>query len=399
MYRSILQLTLVLSLAPSLLAEDEKVNASDERQRLELENSLIDERTRFETAGMRAEIERLKAEKELLTARLNLASAKRRSTDLKNHATLELEKQRLEREAAISKARADKLEGRLKAAQAQSSLRISRLQNEIQRLEMEKKRHNYADAETQYLLNPLRPDGTLVISDRRIALNETITTSTADYITDRIHYYNNASREYPIFIVIDECPGGSVMAGCRIQQAMKASDAPVHVVVKSFAASMAAAITTLAEESYAYPDAMILHHQISWDHRTERNLTEQKDFLKNCNRWWNRFGTPIAEHMGITSEEFIRRMYAHSSSGDWREFAPEAKQLKWIKHVVNAIEESSFVKHPDARDSPRTDSSTPSANGVQQGVDATGKPIMILPRINPLDVYFLYNPDGYYRQR
>ena len=50
-----------------------------------------------------------------------------------------------------------------------------------------------------------------------------------------------------IFIVIDTSPRGSVMAGYRILKAMESSDAPVHVVVKSFAASMAAAITTLGE--------------------------------------------------------------------------------------------------------------------------------------------------------
>ena len=27
------------------------------------------------------------------------------------------------------------------------------------------------------------------------------------------------------------------------------------------------------------------------------------------------------------------------------------------------------------------------------------KPFTYLPRLNPKDVYFLYNPDGYYRMR
>ena len=60
------------------------------------------------------------------------------------------------------------------------------------------------------------------------------------------------------------------------------SDAPVHVVVKSFAASMAAAITTLAKESYAYPNAVILHHQISSTVFGQLNLTEQRRlYLRN----------------------------------------------------------------------------------------------------------------------
>ena len=103
----------------------------------------------------------------------------------------------------------------------------------------------------------------MVISDRRIPLNGPITNETADYVTTRIHFFNNKDPKLPIFIVIDDSPGGSVMAGYRILKAMEGSDAPVHVVVKSFAASMAAAIATLAKHSYAYPNAVILHHQIS----------------------------------------------------------------------------------------------------------------------------------------
>jgi len=32
-------------------------------------------------------------------------------------------------------------------------------------------------------------------------------------------------------------------------------------------------------------------------------------------------------------------------------------------------------------------------------VDANGKPFAYLPRLTPKDVYFLYNPDNYYRMR
>ena len=37
--------------------------------------------------------------------------------------------------------------------------------------------------------------------------------------------------------------------------------------------------------------------------------------------------------------------------------------------------------------------------GLQEALDEDGRPVMYLPRINPKDVYFLYNPDGYYRVR
>jgi ATP-dependent Clp protease protease subunit len=185
------------------------------------------------------------------------------------------------------------------------------------------------------------------------------------------------------------------MAGYRILKAMEASDAPVHVVVKSFAASMAACITTLAKESYAYPNAVILHHQISSQLAFARlNLTQQREFFEESNRWWERLATPVAQKMGITTDEFIKQMYAKSTSGDWTEFADSAKQLKWVNHIVSGIEETSVIKDPDAKKAP----TVPQAALAEQ-VDENGKPYVWLPRLNPKDVYFLYNPDSYYRLR
>lgn len=381
--------------------EKRQAEMKKEQERLALENALIDERVKAETAKMRAEAARLKAEKDLISERLAHATMKRRAEEAKKNAKMEIERDRLTREAEVAKAKADSLGNQLKALQAQHTIELSKLDSQIKKIEAAERRKSYADAKPEYLKNPLRKDGTLVISDRRIALNGPISGNTADYITDRIHYYNNANGEQPIFIVIDECPGGSVMAGYRILKAMEASDAPVHVVVKSFAASMAAAITTLAEESYAYPNAVILHHQISSTVFGRLNLTQQKEFLAESNRWWERLATPIADEMGITKEEFIKRMYEHSTSGDWSEFGVEAQKLKWVKHIVTGIDESSFLRDPDAKKAPTapTTTTTTRTSGVESGVDEDGRPVMYLPRLNPKDVYFIYNPDGYYRLR
>ena len=107
--------------------------------------------------------------------------------------------------------------------------------------------------EPVYLADPLLKDGTLVISDRRIDLNGPIFSDLADHVTERINYFNNKNEGYPIFIVINDSPGGSVMSGMRIMKAMHGSEAPVYVVVKSFAASMAAALTTLGRTLIRLP--------------------------------------------------------------------------------------------------------------------------------------------------
>ena len=366
-----------------------------EQETLATENKLEAERLTQATHAMRAEVTRLKLERELMTEKLAMETAKRQAALQQELSKMDAEKEKITREGELSKARADKLANDLKTVQTEAALEITRLQNDIAQIETAEKRARFADAKPVFLKNPLKENGILVVSDRRIPLNGLITTGTADFITSRIQSWNNKDRELPIFIVIDACPGGSVMAGYRILKAMESSDAPVHVVVKSFAASMAAAITTLAKESYAYPNAVILHHQISSVVTAQLNLTQQREFHEESQRWWVRLGTPIADKMGVTTDELIKKMYARSSSGDWSEFGEQAKDLKWVNHIVNGIDETSFTKNPDTIEP--TKAAQPVA--LTEEIDASGKPFIWLPRLNPQDVYFLYNSDSYYRMR
>ncbi len=380
--------------APSASPDDAK---RKEQESLATDNKLEAERLTQATNAMRAEITRLKMERELMVEKQALETAKRQVSIKDELAKIEAEKDKLAQEGELSKVRAEKLANDLKAVQSEAALEITRLQNEIARIETTKKRGEYANSTPVYLKTPLKENGTVVISDRRIPLNGMITSSTADFITSRIQYWNNKDRTLPIFIVIDASPGGSVMAGYRILKAMESSDAPVHVVVKSFAASMAAAITTLATESYAYPNAVMLHHQISAIMAGQLNLTQQREFHEESQRWWARLGTPIATKMGITTDALIKQMYEHSSSGDWSEFGEDARKLKWVNHIVQGIDETSVNKDPDFADAPVQAPSKPGA--LVEEIDANGKPFAWLPRIDPKDVYFIYNPDGYYRVR
>jgi ATP-dependent Clp protease, protease subunit len=366
-----------------------------QQELLSTDNKIEAEKLIQATNPLRAEITQIKLESELLTEKASLAAAKRQSALQDQLAKLEAETDVLTEQGELSKARADKLANDLKSNQSEAALEIARLQNEITRIETTHKRAAYVDAKPVFLKTPLKDDGVLVISDRRIPLNGMITPATADFITDRIQYWNNKDRELPIFIVIDASPGGSVMAGYRILKAMESSDAPVHVVVKSFAASMAAAITTLAKESYAYPNAVILHHQISATVMGQLNLTEQREIHEESERWWTRLATPIATKMGLTPDELIKKMYQKSSSGNWSEFGEQAKDLKWVNHIVRGIDETAVVKDPDSQEAGAHPASQPDT----EAINANGKPFAWLPRLNPKDVYFLYNPDGYYRTR
>jgi ATP-dependent Clp protease protease subunit len=373
----------------------------EEQEKLALENALASERLSRELSELRASTERIKAEREALTEQMALETALRQSRQQAEIARFTEEKERLERETLLAKSRAEKSTSDLKALQAEASIATTKLDQQIKEIEAKQQRRFYADSDPSYLEEPLRKDGILVISDRRISLNGTITEKTADHVATRIHYFNNQDPKKPIFIVIDDSPGGSVMSGYRILRAMEASEAPIHVVVKTFAASMAATIATLAEHSYAFPNSLILHHQIANRFiMTQLNLTEQKEQVERANQFWLRLAGPVAKKMGITLDEFIKRMYEEDSNGDWIAFADEAKQLKWINHVINGVEETSLLTSPDKKATTTTTTVKKAYVGdLEPGTDAEGRPVMFIPRGNPLDVYYLYDPHGYYQMR
>ncbi|MGD1979453.1 MAG: ATP-dependent Clp protease proteolytic subunit [Akkermansiaceae bacterium] len=379
-------------------ADAELAKAKKMQERLAILNALEAEKQKHETSDLRAEITKLKMEKELMMEKMAFAAAKQKSKVADSIAKFEAEKEKLTREATLAKIQAEHLAAKLKILQATTTMETSKMMAEVSKIEAAEKRADYANAKPQYLANPLKKDGTLVVSDRRIPFNGPVTSTLADRVTTRINYFNNKDPKKPIFIVIDDSPGGSVMAGYRILKAMEGSEAPVYVVVKSFAASMAATITTLAEKSFVYPNAIILHHQISQSFMfSSMNLTEQKENVEDLKKWWARLADPIAEKMGITSDEFIEMMYQKTVSGDWTEFGDDAVKLKWADHVVNRVHETSLLKNPDAKKAIVTTRSAAIENGLTPAVDENGNPYMILPRKNPKDVYMMHNPDGFYR--
>lgn len=372
-----------------LQAEREKITAQ-----LALEQSRVDQALAEKKRALAA----LQSEIEEMRAQLDLAEIRRRSMDDPALVEMRRKSERLVLEAVIAKNEVEiqGFEMRKRENEMRSRAGEIALQLELQQKEAEARTHAVGKA-PEYLKEP-HQGKKLVISDRRIPLNGIISAKTADHIADRIAYYNNRDAEAPIFLVIDDSPGGSVMAGYKIIKAMHGSKAPVYTVVKSFAASMAACITTVSKRSFAYPNAILLHHQLSVG--VAGNLTQHRENVRQLEEWWRRLADPVAEKMGITREEFIARMYREASTGDWSEFADNARKLKWVDEIVEDIEETSLLRHPDSQPTaPATTSAPrlPAQAEVEMSTDERGKPIALLPRLNPLDAYWLYNPDGYYR--
>ena len=370
----------IISGQNKLMAEQSKaqmLKQGDELQKLSLENKLSDENNKKAIYLISQRLDKLKAENDLKIEQQRELSI----ADVRERNAIDLEGKRL-----------DLAERRMKIEKMAVDSRMNQLNSDLEMRNKKEEWKKEANTEPVYLAQPFQ-SGRLVVSDRRIALNGPIFSGVADYVTERIHYYNNISSTQTIFIIIDNSPGGSVMEGYRIIKAMQASRAPVYVVVKSFAASMAAVIATVADKSFVYPNAIMLHHQMStlnWG-----NMTQLKEQLELAREWERRLHVPVAKKMGISLEEFRKKMYEKNSNGDWEEFGDKAVGYKWATSVVDEIEETGFTKNPDNISAPGR--VLPRESALVEKTDEKGQRHTELPRLAPFDFYFIYNPDGYYR--
>lgn len=399
---------------PNELPMDEETKAAMlEVQKLQLEvtklelvqkKNLLDlqvahDKLVLENEMQQAEENKLQAKLTAAKSRLELENALRteQQKQLNQQLSAEQEKQTLLNTLQEAQNKQQELKMTTEVLKFNNSVLDLKLQKEKLELQLalnEKKTVWDAQAmgEPEYLRDPFE-NGKLVITDRRIDLNGVLWLGTAKPIIEQIEFFNNKSTEYPIFVVIDTCYGGSVREGLQIVKAVRNSRSPVYVVVKGFAASMCAVITSLAPRSFALPDAAILHHQVMTF--TFGNRTEQREQLEVLEQWTQRTLRPVAEKMGLSLDEFIKQMYVHNSLGDWREFADAAVKVKWVDQVVTDIRETGYRNKLDTS---KADKDDDEEDGTEEKVDAQGKRYVQLPHLSPLDVYHLYNPDNYFRQ-
>lgn len=228
--------------------------------------------------------------------------------------------------------------------------KIELAKKEIELKNLERARDRIIEEnKVEYLENPLLKDGILVLSDRQIHIGHSIDENTAKEVENDIDFYNNKNNKLPIFLVFDRCNGGDVIAGYKIVNKMKYSQAPVYVLVKEYAFSMAAVITTLATRSFCLKDSVILHHQPNkTSFIDQKNVKEAEEEWKRLKEIWGRLMGPVVKKMGITLDAFMKKMYEKNSHGDWMEYGEEAKKLHWVDEVVMTVRDTSVkVKYKD----------------------------------------------------
>ena len=366
-------------------------------RKLQMEKAKIDAEIALEQAKLRREM----APANDMRARLEVENALRQSKLAAEFAEIDEAKRTLDAVAARDSVRDNlaSFERNLRLRERDLDARITRLEQELElgkcnleltRSRLEQGSRNLVETPAEYLKEPF-VDGTLYISDRRIDFNGPVTQALAEHVIERLYFYNNQSPEYPIFIVIDDSPGGSAFAGYQILKAMESSKAPVYVVVKGMAASMAAIVTTLAPNSFCYENTIILHHQASSG--VSGNMTSMAEQYNDLKTWISRLFEPICKKIGKTQEEFVKDMYAHVSTGDWAAWGTDAVKMRWVNNIADRIVETSVVKKPK-----KTQPMQPMIlMSAEEKTDERGNAYVELPPLEAGDAWLIYDPQNRYR--
>jgi ATP-dependent Clp protease protease subunit len=370
-------------LVTALQAQPRRIEKTPETIQAEVEAEII--RTRLDLAE--SQRRQAKQASDLEIKKLEVES---RIRQLKNEAAGamdDVEKSKLNLKTSIANVKSTlasgekdvrraEFEADVKLASAQAAVEFARLEKLGEIARLQKKVVETNSGKIEYPLEPLA-EGVLRISDRRIPFNGIVDETLEKFVCDRIAFYNALDTKAPIFIVIDRSPGGSVMSGYQILQAMESSQAPVYVVVKGYAASMAAIITTMAKRSYVYPQTVVLHHQASTS--LSGNQTQLEQQLKWSKIWCERIFVKVANKMGITVDEFVAKMYSAVSTGDWKVLGTEAVKLKWVTHVVDRMTEEGVNNTP----------AIPALGAIKpDGLNGT----TALNPLTPFDIWWIYDP-------
>jgi len=367
----------------ALQAQSRRIEKTPETIQTEVEAEIV--RTRLDLA----ESQRRQA-KQASDLEIKKLEVENRIRQLKNEAAGAMddaEKSQLNLKTSIANVKATLASGEkdarraefevdVKLASAQAAVEYARLEKVGEIARLQKKVIETTSGKIEYPLEPLA-EGVLRISDRRIPFNGVVDETLAKFVCDRIAFYNALDKKAPIFIVIERSPGGSVMSGYQILQAMESSQAPVYVVVKGYAGSMAAIITTMAKQSYVYPQTVVLHHQASTS--LSGNQTQLEQQLKWSKIWCERIFVKVANKMGITVDEFVAKMYAAVSTGDWKVLGTEAVKLKWVTHVVDRMTEEGV----------NNTTAVPALGVIKP--DGLNGAIALNP-LTPFDIWWIYDP-------
>lgn len=173
--------------------------------------------------------------------------------------------------------------------------------------------------------------------ERTYKLDTDINYSMVDPLVDFILQSNSVSTTKPIFIILDS-PGGSVLAGAKILDYIKASKAPIHCVVDNFAASMAAMILENCDKRYASPSSIIMFHNASGTFKGEFPQIESR--FNAFKKLVEGMEASVAARLGMTLKDYQAKIGPEW----WITGVDEALKYKVVDEEAKVMMTSSQMK-------------------------------------------------------
>lgn len=140
---------------------------------------------------------------------------------------------------------------------------------------------------------------------RVVRLMQQVDMNIAETIQQQIIDLNAEDAKTPIVLLI-ESPGGDVMAGGKILDAIKMSKAPIHAQIVGICASMAAIIAVHCDKIYMTQGSWLLWHNASL--QTGGDIRMVKEWMEFFLKRMEEINRSTAERLHISYEEYLKRI-------------------------------------------------------------------------------------------
>lgn len=159
-----------------------------------------------------------------------------------------------------------------------------------------------------------------------VIINDTIDQKTSDKAVLKIHELQAFNKDKPIYMLLDS-PGGEVIEGARVIDAMVASKRPIYTVAVGETASMAAIIHSFGEKRYMLPNAILMYHTISGSYSGD--IVRVQSRLKMARGLQDRYVKHICSVSNVTPEELNQKMM-----DEWWVNSDEAEERKLVDELI-----------------------------------------------------------------
>lgn len=161
---------------------------------------------------------------------------------------------------------------------------------------------------------------------RSLVIEGPITMSSTD-VALGIKNLNVSSETSPIYLILTS-PGGSVIAGAEIINAITQSKAPIYTICRAFCASMASMIHQYGTKRYVTDRSLIMFHPASTG--AEGKVNEISNYINSTKNFVTKIEVEVSRRLGLSIAEYQTKV-----GDEWWIDSDEALQAKVVDNIIS----------------------------------------------------------------